>query len=226
MLAPRPPRTRAARFIALVMMGTASAAHAQDRPPAPPPVDTAGLSQEGFGVMEMLYEATIFNVDVLTVRLELGVKEAARLQEAASGRPWDAETRNALADLVLDARDALVSVRFHRDVGLDRFLEGMADGVRIARAAGLVPEDHASRVVAEARRDFRVLEDRGIRDGDTFWYRVRGDSLHVAVQARDGEGIAEVRGHGPEHRLTLLGTYMAPGSDFREKLLQSLPAGG
>lgn len=201
-------------------------AAAQDVIPGPPPVDTAGLSRSAFGVMEMLYEATIFNVDVFTVRLELGVREAERLREAARGRPWNGETEDALAGLVLDAREALVTVRFHRDVDLDRFLEGMGTNVRNAREAGLLSHEDEARLMADAPREFAPLAARGIRKGDTFWYRIHGDSLHVAFQARDGTPLGEVHGHGAERRIALLATYMAPGSDFRTKLLRSLPSAG
>lgn len=192
------------------------------REPYGVPVDTTGLSRGPYGVMEMLYEVTILNIDVFTVRLEVGDAEAERLRARAEHASWSRETEERLAEEVLGARNALLTTRFHRDVGLDRFLGGMEDNFRRVREAGLITREEERALLAEARTQYEVLRGRGIRDGDLFWYRIRGDSLHVFLQDRTGATLGESRGEGSANRLALLGNYFAPGTDFRQPLLRSL----
>jgi hypothetical protein len=172
--------------------------------------------------MEMLYEATIFNVDVFTVRIRLDDRTRDRLQATARGRDWSDALEDEMAQAVMEARDALVSSRFHRDVGLDRFLGGMEENVRKAREAGLITRDQEERILADSREQYAPLRERGIRQGDTIRYRIRGDSLRVLFQARDGSPLGSAVRVGSERRISLLASYMAPGSDFREKLLRPL----
>ena len=184
--------------------------------------DTAGLATGPFSAMEMLYEATIFNVDVFTLRIRLDDGTRDRLQATARERDWSDALEDEMAQAVMEARDALVSSVFHRDVGLDRFLDGMGDNIRKAREAGLITREEEARILADSGEQFAPLRERGIREGDTFRYRVRGDSLRVVFQDRDGSPLGSAVRVGPERRISLLASYMAPGSEFREKLLRPL----
>ncbi len=58
-----------------------------------------------------------------------------------------------------------------------------------------------------------------------MYYRIRGDSLHTVYLASDGETLLDQVDVGPERRLSVLGGYFAPGSDFRDKLVDSLLSG-
>ena len=53
-------------------------------------------------------------------------------------------------------------------------------------------------------------------------YRVRGDTLHMTFIYLDGTTGMEETNVGPARRLSLLGAYLGPKSDFRKGLIKSL----
>lgn len=187
-----------------------------------PPVDTTGLAEDPWATMEMLYERTIFNVDIFRLYLTFGTETTDRLRDMAAGREYSDALADSLADAALRSRNVLVRTRFLRDVGLDQFLDGLRDNLRNARKQGLLTLEEEETIIRESTEQYAPLADRGIREGETMWYRIRGDSLHVAFQTRDGSVPVEERPVGPERRLAVMAGYLAPGSDFREKLVRSL----
>lgn len=185
------------------------------------PVDTAGLADGPFATMQMLYERTLLNVDVLRLTLRFDAETALQLERLGAGAPPD-----SIAAVALQSRNVLVRSEFLRNVDLDQFLDGLQQSLDGAHRAGILSDTELETVLQSVNTEYSVLAERGIRDGDTMWYRIRGDSLHVAVQAPDGHVLLESRPVGPERRRAVLGGYLAPGSDFREKLVESLPGGG
>jgi hypothetical protein len=192
---------------------------AQDRDA---PVNTTGLAEGPFSSMDMLYERTIFNVDVLSLHMAFGPETAATFTELVGDGDYDGDTAERVAEAALASRDVLVRSRFLRDVSLDQFMDGLRDNLRRAREDGLLTPEQEETIRQETQAQYSILEGRGIREGETMWYRIRGDSLHVALEAVDGEILLEDRPVGPERRLAVLGGYLAAGSDFREKLVRSL----
>lgn len=205
----------------LSLPGSTAPLQGQAGEPAPP-VDTTGLAQGAWATMEMLYERTIFNVDIFRLHLEFGPETADSLQALAVGREYSSALADSLAETALRSRNVLIRTRFLRDVGLDQFLDGLRDNLRNAREQGLLTREDEETIARETVEQYAPLEDRGIREGETMWYRIRGDSLHVAFQTRDGSIPVEQRPVGPERRLSVMAGYLAPGSDFREKLVRSL----
>jgi hypothetical protein len=51
---------------------------------------------------------------------------------------------------------------------------------------------------------------------------VRGDTVDVVLEGRDGEVVLRDHVVGRERRLAVMGGYLVAGSDFRAKLLESL----
>lgn len=198
------------------------------RPESPDvaPVDTAGLGHGPNARMHMLLEKTLFQVDVLTLDVRLGSEETGRIEALLSGdRPSGDRLRDAVATVALEARDAWARIEFQRDVSLDQFLDGVRDNLRKATRAGVI-EPRAFRGISDdLPRWYAFLEERGIHAGDRMYYRIRGDSLHTVYLAADGETLLDQVDVGPERRLSVLGGYFAPGSDFREKLVGSLLSG-
>lgn len=188
----------------------------------PAPVDTTGVGDGAFARMGMLYERTIFNVDVLRLDLEFGPETTATFSDLVRDRSYDDEVADRVVEAALQARDVLVRSRFLRDVSLDQFMDGLRDNLENAREQGLLTADEEATIARETREQYAVLADRGIRKGETMWYRIRGDSLHVAFETLEGEILIEDHPVGPERRMAVLGGYLAPGSDFRDKLVRSL----
>lgn len=213
---------RGAAFGTALVAALVCAAPGRAQPPAPP-VDTTGLASGPFATMEMLYERTIFGIDVLRLRIRFGPGTAADLRARVDGRPWSDALADSVAAVALRARNVLVSSRFQRDVGLDRFLESLNDQLRNARERGLLTAAEVEEIEGDTRAQYAPLRDRGIREDDIMWYRIRDDRLHVVVQSADGVVLVEERVEGPERRMAVLAGYFARGSDFRDDLVRSLP---
>lgn len=210
----------------VVAVGLMAAPAGGQTPDGPPPVDTTGLASGPFATMEMLYERTIFNVDVLRLTLHFGPETARELEAVARDRSGSDELEDELALTALRAREAMVRSRFLRDVSLDQFLDGLRESVGNARERGLISAREEEVILSETEEQYAPLRKRGIREGEIMWYRISGDTLDVAFQALDGEVLVRSRPVGPERRLAVLGGYLAPGSDFREELVRSLPLQG
>lgn len=188
------------------------------------PVDTTGMGTGPWSRLSMLYEVTLFNVDVLELEIRVDPGTTARLEGLVAGSDAGAASlpADAVAEAVVRSPGAIVRTRFCRDVSVDRFLSGARENLERARNAGFVSQADADRISGEIRSQFAVLEERGLRDGDTVWYEIRNDSLVMAVQGREGRVLLRDVAGGMDRRSALLGGYLAPGSDFREKLLRSL----
>lgn len=199
---------------------TASGARGQSVPSVP--VDTAGLAKGPFATMAMRYERTIFNVDVLQLEVGFDPETARTFSSLVEGRLYDEALAQQVVEAALEAPDVMVRTQFLRDVSLDQFLGGMRDNLRNARENGYLTEAEESLIARETTDGYAVLEGRGIRKDEVMWYRIRGDTLHVAFVALDGKVLVEERPVGPERRMAVLGGYLAEGSDFREDLIRSL----
>jgi hypothetical protein len=195
------------------------------------PVDTTGLGRGPHSRMHMLLEKTLFKVDVLTLDVRLGAKETRRVDSLldATGRSAgsvETERRDALATVALAAHDAWARIEFQRDVSLDQFLGGVRDNLREATRAGVIQPATFHDISDALPRWYAFLADRGIHSGDEMYYRIRGDSLHTVYVGAEGAVLLDQVDVGPERRQSVLGGYFAPGTDFREKLIDSLASGG
>lgn len=187
--------------------------------------DVDGAAGTGsFGRMHMLLERTVFNVDVLTLDVRFGPSTADRI-EGLLTRPRESDgLSDSVAVAALEANDVLARIEFHRDVGLERFLDGIRDNLRQATRAGIVTPAQFRSISANLPRWYSALADRDIRSGDRMYQRVRADTLRTIYVDADGEALLDQVDVGPERRLAVLGGYFAPGSDFRQGLVESVLA--
>lgn len=224
------PEAHAAPFAAaaLVLLGAAvpapSRSLAAQEPGDPTAVDTAGLATGPCSTMEMLHERTIFGVDVLHLALRFGPETAGELRDLVRGRRRSGVPDDSLAALAADTRDAVVRSRFLRDVSYEQWLDGISSNLSAAWKGGYLGLDEAGFEgrMEELRRRYAPLEGRGIREGDIVWYRIRGDTVRFRIEARDGARVVDATRVGASYRRSVLWSYLAPGSDFREKLIGSL----
>lgn len=193
----------------------------------PVPVDTSGLGAGPRARLHVLLERTILGVDVLTLDVRLGAAETARLaalldREAAPGRGADPDAlADSVAAVALAARDALARMEFHRNVGRERFLDGIRDNLRSAVRAGIITVDQYRSIARGLPTWYAFLTDRGVRAGDRLVQRIRGDSLRTVYVGVDGRKLLDQVDVGPHRRLAVLGGYFAPGSEFRDGLVDS-----
>jgi hypothetical protein len=188
---------------------------AQD-PPQSAPVDTMGLGTGPWATMSMLYERTFLNVDVLRLTLRFGAESADAIELAAP------EGESSLVAAAVDSRNAAVRVEFLRDVTLAQFLDGLERNLGRALDAGVIDQDAHDAIMADVSVQYDPIEERGFRNGDTMWYRIRGDALDIVLRTSEGEEPVREQATGPERRRATLAGFLAPGSSFREGLLKSL----
>lgn len=233
---PRGAAVTAASLLLLLSLlpGRASPVFAQAARPIPSgePVDTTGLGRGPRARMHMLLEKTLFKVDVLTLDVRLGVDATRRVEALLDGNRSDGgavsrdRLRDSLAAVALGTHDAWALIEFQRNVSLDQFLGGVRDNLREATRAGVIQPATFHSISDALPRWYAFLADRGIRTGDEMHYRIRGDSLHTVYVGADGAVLLDQVDVGPERRQSVLGGYFAPGTDFREKLIDSLASGG
>jgi hypothetical protein len=172
--------------------------------------------------MHTLFEKTIFKVDVLTLDVRFGPEPARRLEALAAGRPYSSTLADSIAAVAVDARDAWARLRFERNVSLVRFLDGVRKNLKRALQANIIDADSYDDISSDLPVWYQFLAADGIHDGDEMFYRIRGDTLHTAYRAVTGEVLLDQIDIGPERRLSVLGGYFAPKSDFRKGLIKSL----
>lgn len=135
------------------------------------PVDTTGLGSEAG--MHMLLEKTIFQVNVLTLDIRFGAKEAAQLDSLVSGRAYSRSLADSVAVLAVGARDAWARIVFKRNVSLNQFLGGVRDNLDHARKDGVVSAAEYGTISDGLPRWYAFLQERGIHSGDEMSPRGR-----------------------------------------------------
>jgi hypothetical protein len=183
--------------------------------------DTASLGAGRFAVLRTVLERTFLRLDVLALELRLDAAAAARIEAAST----TADTRafaDSVAAAVLGAADAWAQQRFLRDVNLDRLIHEIRSSIRNAVSGRMLSEAEYETISHGLSDWYATLRERGVRDGDVQTYRIHGDTVHVLLRDRDGQVLIDRTAVGKEHRQALLGSYFAPGSDFRDGLVRSL----
>lgn len=190
---------------------------------APPPsLNSSELAQGPYSSMHMLLEKTILNVDVLTVDVRFGKKAHPRLVELAKGKQYSDELGNRVAKVAIGTDDALVQLKFVRDVSLDQWIDGVRENLEQARRAGLISAAVEKRVSQGLPSWFAALKERGYKTHDKLLYRVKPGSLRTVVVAADGKMLVDRTDNDKDARRVVMASYFAPGSDFRVPLIRSL----
>lgn len=208
------PLLRACACAALLFV-SATGASAQNGPPAAP-FDTAGLGTGPGSTMGMLYERTFLNVDVLRLTLRFDDETAAEIADNI------AVSEDSVVEAAIDSRHAVIRCAFLRDVELDQFLEGLRRNLERALIGGIIDQAAHDAILADVDVQYQPVAERGFRNGDIMWYRIRGDTLDIVLQTADGEELVRQQAAGPERRRATLAGFLAPGSSFREGLLESV----
>ncbi len=186
------------------------------------PLDTLPSAGPRYSRMHMLLEKTFLKVDVLKLEIRLGESDARRIERLASGKRYSEELANSVAEVAINSRDAYARIEFVRDIDLEQFVDGVREDLGKARDAGIIDPTDFEAISEGIPRWFAFLEERRILDGDQIHYRIRGDTLRTIYLGVGGDLALDQTDVGPERRLAVLGSYLAPGSSFRKGLIRSL----
>lgn len=187
-----------------------------------PTLQTETLAHGRYSTMHTLLEKSILRFDVVTVDLRFSESLQVRLAELVAGRERTRSLSDSVAALAVDARDVWAQVFFKRGIGLDQFVDAGRKNARRAHEAGLIRLETFSDVYYNLPVWYNFLQERRIQEGDVMFYRIRGDTLRTVYCGVDGEVFLDQIDVGPERRLSVMGSYFAPKSDFREGLVRSL----
>ncbi len=187
-----------------------------------PALDTVSVGRGRYAARRTLLEKTIFKVDVLILDVRFGSETAHRLERLVASRRYSESLADSIASVAIDARDAWARLRFKRRVSLDQFLNGIRHNLTRARQAGIIDSASYAMIFQDLPVWYHFLAADGIFKGDEMLYRIRGDTLHTAYRTAAGKFLLEQTDTGPERRLSVLGGYFAPKSEFRKGLIKSL----
>ncbi|MFC1662290.1 hypothetical protein ACFL3S_12705 [Gemmatimonadota bacterium] len=184
--------------------------------------DSAFLSSGSYTEASTLLEKTIFRVDAAILTLRLGAETTSALRDLVRQNQAPESVEERVVALVVRARDASARLQFLRGIGFERFLNEIRDGVETSRKAGLVDRAFARSLSDSFPVWYSPLRDRGVRDGDAMFYFISGDTLRTVFRTGNGEVLVDEINVGSMPRLSVLGGFLGPGSDFRRGLLESL----
>lgn len=172
--------------------------------------------------LDALLEKTLFQVDVIALDLWLGPATAGEVRRLGAASDLADTPGDSLAAALAASRDARSRMVFQRNVGLDRFLDGVIADMRRACEAGLLDQESFQAVSTGLPVWLAPLRADGLREGDRILHRIAGDTLQTVVQRRDGAVVLDQIDVGAEHRRALLGSLVAPGGGFTDQLLDQL----
>jgi hypothetical protein len=193
------------------------------RAEAPPSLSSQEWAQGPYSAMHMLLEKTVFNVDVLIVDVRVGKGVHRRFVDVIGiNKRYSESLGEALAKVALDADEALVGVRFLRDISFEQWMEGVIENLDRAETAGLITRDVRQRVQARVPVAFAAIRERGYERGDRLFYRVRAGRVRMVVVSENGKTYVDTTDVDKDAPRVLMASYFAPKTEFREPLLRSL----
>jgi len=180
------------------------------------------LANGPFSHMQMLLEKTVLNVDVARIEVAVDKPTQEKLAAARAGKAYSPALEAELARIVLSADEAIVQMKFVRDVSLNQWIDGVRESLQKAVAAGLLAPALQKQVSDGLPTWFKAAEPRGLKTGDRVIYRIKANSLRSLIVQSDGKVVVDRTDEGASIADMTLASYFAPGTDYRALLLQSL----
>jgi hypothetical protein len=198
--------------ISLVMMfGAAAAPGAHAEPLAP----------GHYAHMEMKLEKTFLGVDVAHIDLWFDAATRDKFTAIAAGQKYSDALAEQIARAAIDANDVSVQLQFLRNVSLGRFLDSVRKSLKNAEKAGYITPENYETSWHRVQAGFAPLSKRGFKKGDHLLYRAHAGTLRTQLVSGN-QSLVDVTVNDDGARRSMLGSYFAPGSDFRGPLIRDL----
>lgn len=177
-----------------------------------------------FSEMSMLHEKTFLKVDVLEMKIEFGEETASKFQELIKKEAAlrKSKRRENIATAALNAKKADVKIRFLRDISWDQFASGIETDLKCVVKAGILKKQDYQDLIATLPGFFSAITERGLKNGDRLTYEIKGTQLRTRYEGPDGKVLMDRAQDSQVSRDSVLGTYFAPCSQFRDPLIESL----
>lgn len=172
--------------------------------------------------MHMLLEKTLLKVDVANIDVRFGPKAEAQFRDATGGKPASPAHEGQLAQIAVSADRAVIQLKFLRSVPLNMWIDGVRESLEKAEKAKMISAQLRATVSNGLPQWFQPLKDRGFKEGDRILYSIQGDALRTVAVTVEGKVAVDRADAGADKANLVLATYFAPGTDYRQPLLQSL----
>lgn len=175
-----------------------------------------------FSKMQMLLEKTIFNVDVLTVEVQLDRKTQSSLENLIGRQPYNDSLAEKAAQILISSQNMKIHLTFLRDINFNRFINEIKTSIQCAAESGAISKKEQDDSFQNLPKWFAPLQNAGIKNGDSLSYEISEDKLHIIFRHQDGMVVIDQTDTGASPRRILLSSYFAKCSDFRDGLIRSL----
>src|SRR5688572_7931831 len=149
------------------------------------------LANGPFSHMHMLLEKTVLKVDVAKIEVAVDKPTQDKLAAAKGTKPYTPALESELAKIVLGADEAIIQMKFVRDVTLGQWIDGVRESLDKAVAAGLLSPALKKQVSDGLPTWFKAAEARGLKTGDRIIYRIRANSLRSLIVQNDGKVVVD-----------------------------------
>jgi hypothetical protein len=190
---------------------------------AAPSLGDGSLANGPFSKMHMLLEKTILKVDVVTIDVRVDGKAQGEFVKIAQGKKIEGDVEEQLAKAAIAVDNAVVQMKFERDVSLSQWIDQVEGSLDKAVSAGYVTAARKGQVMSGLPNWFAPIKDRGFKEGDKVLYRVQGGGLRTVLVQADGQTSVDQNDSGADAARVLFAGYFAPGADLRG-MLRTLPA--
>jgi hypothetical protein len=190
---------------------------------AVPSLGDGSLASGPFSKMHMLLEKTILKVDVVTIDVRVDGKAQGEFTKIAQGKKIEGDVEEQLAKAALAIDNAVVQMKFERDVSLSQWIDQVSGSLDKAVSAGYITSSRKSQVMNGLPNWFAPVKDRGFKEGDKVLYRVQNGGVRTVLVQADGQTSVDQNDNGGDAARVLFAGYFAPGADLRG-LLRTLPS--
>src|SRR6185436_12896441 len=94
-----------------------------------PSLESGDLAQGPWAAMHMLLQKTVLNINVATIDVRFDKGTQGRFAQIATGKGYSPDLGHQLALAALDAKHAVVEMKFKRDIPLNRWIGVVKDNL-------------------------------------------------------------------------------------------------
>lgn len=172
--------------------------------------------------MRVFLEKTLFRVDVLSLEIRVDQPTADALERAIKGQEHTAVLERKIVAIVLETKAATANLSFLRAFTREDFIAGVRADVKRAYEGKLIDRAEYLRVYRGMPAWFAFLGERGVRAGDWLLHRGGPNGLRTVYTDEEGKILMDRTMPGRAPTRTLLASFLCPGGELREPLVESL----
>ncbi len=177
-----------------------------------------GSASECCRELVYVYEASIFKLDVMRIRVRVDEATAEAVRSLVHSRPRSADLDGAVAARFMAAQAATAVTEFLMGMSGETFIANTIKSMDGMARDGRVTDGEAQALGRDVRSRFGFLSDTGVRPTDRLHYDLVGDTVTTRYLRADTVLMRD-RQVGALHRTVLLSSYFTPSSEFRRGLL-------